>query len=57
MRNLRLIGFGAAIGIIVGTVIFAVTEQPAWLAVGLVFGAAIGAAAQRLGVQLPGNED
>jgi len=35
-------GFGAAIGIIVGAVVFAITQNPAWLGIGIPFGAAFG---------------
>ena len=49
MGNLRLIGIGAAFGIIIGVVGFAVTDSPVWIALGLPFGAALGAAADRLG--------
>jgi NhaP-type Na+/H+ or K+/H+ antiporter len=35
-------GFGAAIGIIVGTVVFAITQNPVWIGIGIPFGAALG---------------
>jgi NhaP-type Na+/H+ or K+/H+ antiporter len=35
-------GFGAAIGIIVGTVVFAITQNPVWIGIGIPFGAAFG---------------
>ena len=35
-------GFGAAIGIIVGTVAFAITQSPVWIGIGIPFGAALG---------------
>ncbi len=37
-------GFGAAIGIIVGTVVFAITQNPVWIGIGIPFGAALGIA-------------
>jgi NhaP-type Na+/H+ or K+/H+ antiporter len=35
-------GFGAAIGIIVGAVVFAITQNPVWIGIGIPFGAAMG---------------
>ena len=35
-------GFGAAIGIIVGAVVFAITQNPVWIGIGIPFGAALG---------------
>jgi hypothetical protein len=35
-------GFGAAIGIIVGSVVFAITQNPVWIGIGIPFGAAFG---------------
>ena len=35
-------GYGAAIGIIVGTVVFAITQNPVWIGIGIPFGAALG---------------
>ncbi len=48
MRSPLVIGVAVAGGIIVGSVLFALTEYPAWIAFGLMVGAAMGAAAQRL---------
>ncbi len=39
-------GVWVAMGIIVGTVVFAVTQQPAWIGIGMVIGAAIGTRVQ-----------
>ena len=52
-EQMRTIGIGAALGIIVGVVIGAATDNTGlWVALGLVFGAglasAIGAALQRM---------
>ena len=35
-------GFGAAIGIIVGAVVFAITGNSVWIAIGIPFGTAMG---------------
>jgi hypothetical protein len=40
------LAFGTGIGIVVGTVVFAVTQNPIWIGIGLVFGAGIGAVVQ-----------
>ena len=52
MENSRTIGIGTALGIIIGTVLFAVFDYPAWIAFGLIIGAALGSAAPRLREQL-----
>jgi len=39
------VGAATAIGIIVGTVVFAVTTNPIWLAIGIVVGAMLGVVA------------
>ena len=36
------VGMGAGLGIIIGTVVFALTENAAWIGIGIVFGAALG---------------
>lgn len=42
-RDLRTAaGFGAAIGIIVGAVVFAITQNPVWIGIGIPSGAALG---------------
>jgi hypothetical protein len=48
MQNPFVFSLAVGIGIILGTVMFAVTDYPAWIAFGIIFGAAIGGAAQRL---------
>ncbi len=35
-------GFGASIGIMVGAVVFAITQNPVWIGIGIPFGAALG---------------
>jgi hypothetical protein len=42
-------GVWVAMGIVAGTVVFAVTQHPAWIGIGVVIGAAIGAAVQLRG--------
>ncbi len=46
MNNPRLTGIWVAMGIVIGTVVFAVTQEPIWIAIGIVIGAAIGAGVQ-----------
>ncbi len=42
-RDLSMVaGFGAAIGIIVGAVVFAITQNPVWIGIGIPFGVALG---------------
>jgi len=36
------IAFGAGLGIMVGTVLFALTENAAWIGIGISFGAGLG---------------
>ena len=43
-QDRKLIGIGAALGIIAGAVIFAVTDSPLGLGLGIIFGAMAGAA-------------
>lgn len=42
------IGVAVALGIIIGTVLFAVTQQPIWIVAGLIIGAAVGTNIKRL---------
>ena len=46
--NVRALSFGGGIGIIVGAVLTAITGNPAWIAIGLPFGAAFGIAFRTL---------
>ena len=43
-QDRKFVGIGAAFGIIVGSVIFALTDSPLWLAFGFIFGVMAGAA-------------
>ncbi len=36
------IGRGAGLGLVLGIVVFAITQSPIWIGLGLVFGAAVG---------------
>jgi len=42
----RPVAYGVSFGIIVGAVIFAITQNPIWIAIGVPFGGAVGAAFQ-----------
>lgn len=39
----RAVGVGAGLGIVFGVVMFALNQDPVWIVLGLVFGAALGA--------------
>ncbi len=43
-QDRKYIGQGGAFGIIVGSVIFALTDSPLWLVFGFIFGAMAGSA-------------
>ncbi len=51
--------YGAAFGVILGTVVFAITQNPVWIGIGIPFGAAFGtvfgAVLQRPGQWLPSS--
>ncbi len=48
LGNNRPIAYGISSGIIVGAVVFAITQNPVWIGLGIPFGAAVGAAFQAL---------
>lgn len=45
-RAWSTLAFGAGLGLVVGIVVFAVSQNPVWIGIGLVFGGAIGAVVQ-----------
>ena len=48
-KYLRIVGIGAAMGLMIGTVIGAATDNVGvWLVIGFIFGAAIGATVGRI---------
>lgn len=44
--NNRPVAYGVSFGIIVGAVVFAITQNPVWIGLGIPFGAAVGAVFQ-----------
>ncbi len=46
LDNNRPVAYGVSFGIIVGAVVFAITQNPVWIGLGIPFGAAVGAAFQ-----------
>ena len=42
----RSVSYGTSFGIIIGSVVFAITQNPVWLGLGIVFGIAAGAGVQ-----------
>ena len=43
-QDRKYIGIGSAFGMIIGAVVFAITDSPLWIGLGIVFGAMAGAA-------------
>ena len=46
LGNNRPVAYGVTFGIIVGAVVFAITQNPVWIGLGIPFGAAVGAVFQ-----------
>jgi|GEM_PF-3790165 len=42
--NMRAVAYGVGFGIIVSSVVFAITQNPVWIGLGIPFGAALGIA-------------
>ena len=42
--NTQTVAYGVGFGIVVGSVVFAITQNPVWIGVGIPFGAALGIA-------------
>ncbi len=48
MKDSKTMGLAVGFGIIIGTVIFALTGEAFWIAIGIIIGASLGAAAQKM---------
>ena len=46
LDNNRPVAYGVSFGIIVGAVVYAITQNPVWIGLGIPFGAAVGAVFQ-----------
>ena len=40
--NTLAVGYGAGFGIVIGSVVFAITQSPIWIGIGIPLGAALG---------------
>ena len=44
--SMRPLSYGVSLGIMIGAVVFAITQNPIWLSLGVAFGIIVGAAIQ-----------
>ena len=48
MQDPKVMGPAVAFGIIIGTVVFALTGEAIWIVIGMIIGAGLGAGAQKI---------